>query len=410
MRRIAIAITAVLAVGATGLFTAWRLSGPAYTLQLVMPTADQAFVGGAVTIDGERAGKVRGLKVRDGQAVVTVEVDDKFAPLHAGTVARINWESLLGARIVDLVPGPKSNPAIPSGHLVTDAVERVELDDVMAMLDAPTRKKVSDLLASLQQTTNGSESDINTTLREAGPAVEALGGVLRGIGSDGPAIKSLVRELASVTDTVAARRDRLASSIRSLDALTSRVGQERTALQKTLSQLPSTLDTATQTLGDVPGPVDRTRTLLRDLRPFADRLPNMAANLSPVLTDLRAAAADLGPTLDGAAQLLTITPGLFDVAHQTFPDISATLKQAGPMIAFLRPYTPELIGWLSNWTSVFASQNGAGNYARALITVSASSLTANPGVALPGLSQAVSPAPGEIVGQSWTDANGDGPR
>lgn len=399
----------LLAVGAVVALVAVALkmfgSDP-YTLQVVAPAADQTFVGARVLLSGERVGKISEVGVRDGKAVLTVEVDDDHAPLPAGTTARIKWESVLGARVVELTAGKKSSERLPSGHLLA-AGENVEVDDLLAMLDAPTRAKIKNLLGQLSTTLEGNEGDLNKTLEEAGPTIQALGEVLRAVGSDGAAIKKIVTQLSQVADTVAARDDRLASSVADLNRLMVAVAQKQGDLSDTLKRLPQTIQTATRTLGNVEGPVGSARVLLRELRPSTAQLPGITRDLGPVLASARPALAEVPATLDHADQLLTRTPALATSLRDLLPDVDSALEQANPMVAFLRPYTPELAGWLSNWVGIFGSQNAKGNYARALITASASSIDdLLPGVP-PGQQQDARPAPGSIAKQSWTDANGD---
>lgn len=399
---VAIAVIALVVVLGTKV-----LGDKPYSLTLLMPAADQTFVGGKVLINGRQVGTITDIGVRERQAQVSIEIDDEFAPLPAGTKARVKWESVLGARIIELDPGKKSNPALRSGHLLTNNVEGVELDDLLAMLDAPTRKKVQALLAQTDRTLAGREADLNATLKTAGPTIQALGAVLRAVGEDGPAIKQLVTQLHGVASTVAGRNTRLASSISNLNALTAAVSTRQSELSALLEKLPGTIGQATTTLDSAEDPVQAARALLRDLQPSTAQLPAISRDLKPVLAGARPALEDLTPTLADADALLKRTPALLTGVRDLLPDLDDTLVQANPMVSFLRPYTPELAGWLSNWVGIFGSQNATGNYARALITASASSLDdVLPGVP-PGMGQSPRPEPGSLADQAWTDANGD---
>jgi phospholipid/cholesterol/gamma-HCH transport system substrate-binding protein len=400
-------IAALATLALVALLGSRLLASDPYTLTMLMPAADSTFVGSKVLVDGEQVGEVTDLGVRDGQAAVTIEVDDDHAPLPAGTKARIRWESVLGARVIELTPGDEDNVALPAGHLLTDNVEGVEIDDLLAMLDEPTRKQLQGLVTQLDGTLTGRTQDLNETLEHAGPTIKALGAVARAVGRDGPAIKKIVHQLHGVSATVAGRNDEVADSVAQLELLVQAVAAQQQDLSQLLTRLPGTLDHATTTLANVQAPVSSARTLLRDLRPSTERLPGIARDLRPVVAAARPALADLTPTLEDADALLRRTPALASGARDLLPTLDEAVEQLNPMVAFLRPYTPELVGWLTNWTSLFASQNASGNYARALITGSASSLDdVLPGVP-PGQSQDPRPAPGSLAGQPWTDANGD---
>lgn len=384
--------------------------GDPYRVQFLMATAEGTYPGNKVMVRGREAGTVETVEVRDNKALVTVAMDDDFAPLHAGTDARISWQAVLNERFLEILPGPASGPALPDGSRIESHYERVELDQVLAMLDPATLRDTNSLVQRVAATLRGREQGLQGTLRHGGPAINSLGEVLQAVGSDGPAIRDLVTQLHQVTNTLAARSDRLGSTVDHLGTLTQATAAQQQALSDGLSQLPSTLSAARTTLDKVPAAVDQTVPLLEDLQPAAARLPSVAANLSPVLQDLRPAVQQLRPTLESAEALLDRTPRLIDSAHGVLPGATDVLTRAEPAVAFLRPYTPELTGWLTNWTGIWAGQDGVGSYARALLTASASGVGDNPGLIPPGQRRDERPAPGSLVGQPWTDANGDSPQ
>lgn len=388
------------------------LMNDSYRLQILMPTANGAIVGDQVMVGGRPSGSVESVELHDDRdALITVKLDSDVAPMHEGTTARIAWLTLLNARAVEVVPGPPNAPELPSGARIVSGDERVELDDVLASLDPQTMKNVSGLVEQLHAMTDGREKQLSDTVATAGPAVDALGQVLDAVGTDGPAIRDLVTQLHGVTSTLAQRKDQLGGVIQNLGPLTDSVAKQQVALSQTIAQLPATLDQASTTLGKVPDAVDQTKPLLDELRPATAQLPETAHNLAPVLSDLRPVADELRPTLDAANNLLDVTPELLDRAHAVVPPLTDTVQKAQTPVAFLRPYTPELVGWLSNWNGIFASRTQTGgHYARALITTGGAAETDNPGVVPPGVQSIARPAPGSIVNQPWTDANGDSPR
>ena len=192
-----------------------KMSHHPYEVDLLMPSAGETFEGAQVTLGGEPVGEVKKVGVKDGQAVVKISVDGSHAPLRAGTTGRITWEAVLGARVVELIPGPKGAPDLASGKLITPNVESVSIDELLATLDTPTRKNLQTLLRRLQGTVAGKESELNETIKEAGPTIQALGEVLSAVGNDGPAIKKIVTQLSSVADTVASRDTRCRAASRS---------------------------------------------------------------------------------------------------------------------------------------------------------------------------------------------------
>jgi phospholipid/cholesterol/gamma-HCH transport system substrate-binding protein len=381
-------------------------AGDDYTVDVVLPAATNLVPGSEVEIDGATAGRVKELNTRDGKAVVTVALEDDYAPLHDGTTARVSYKALLGERILELFPGKDKSPELADGALVEGGVERVELDQVLAALDKPTRVKLQSLLDRLSGTVKGKEADVQSTLQTLGPAVQALGQVLEAVGSDGPTIRKLVTRLSTLMTTLDEHDADVESTIRDLTTATGTIAANRTQLSRALADLPETLQTAQATLGEVPSTVDAASPLLKELAPGMQQLPSVAKQLEPVLRDLRPTIAALRPTLASVQTLLNHTPDLLDGADAVLPQANQVLGDLGPALTYLRPYTPELVGWLSNWGSAAANYDANGHYLRAFIEEGSTSLVNNPGILPPGVTQHLTRLPGESEGQPWTDAHG----
>jgi phospholipid/cholesterol/gamma-HCH transport system substrate-binding protein len=385
-----------------------------YTVRLVMGDAASLTEGSAVVINGENVGSVSHMEARGDKALVDVTVNGHAAPLHSGTKARVEWMSVLGRRQVSIQPGPAKNAKIPDGGMVTVDVEQVDLDDVLSALDEPTRKHVQSLLKGLDSTLDGHEKDLNDSLRDFSPAAQALGELAKGLGSDGTAIKSLVTDLHKVVEPMSARDSKLTSTVDNLTRLSQAIASEQKALGQSLAQLPETLQAANGALEQVGPAVDEARPMLRDLRPVAARLPAVSRKLAPTLTDLRPAIASLRPVLGSVNEVLKTTPSLLDSSHDVAPGFNDMVQDLNPALEFLRPYTPDLMGWVANWGSGFSTVDSVGGYAAAIVKFGYSSFDENPGIPLT-IDTDPAPAPGKSakiagIGQPWTDANGSAMR
>jgi phospholipid/cholesterol/gamma-HCH transport system substrate-binding protein len=211
---VGVLVLALVAFGITA------LTGGGYQLKLLMPSAGKVFVGGKVLLRGEQIGDVADLGVQGNKALVTIDIDDDYAPLHAGTTARITWSSVIGAQAVDLMPGPASNPELPSGRMITGNTESVQLDDLLAALDRPTRAHVQGLVADLRATLRGREPGVRSTISTAGPAVQAAGQVLKAVGQDGPSIRQLVVQVRGMIQQLSDRDGQLAGVVNNVGDLT----------------------------------------------------------------------------------------------------------------------------------------------------------------------------------------------
>ncbi|WP_027927871.1 MlaD family protein [Amycolatopsis benzoatilytica] len=411
LRRRLFVLGAVVVIAAAALtaYSWWSRDTGGYRVRLVMPSAAGLVGGAPVRANGTDVGQIQSIEAKDNQAVITVSIDAAHAPLHTGTTAWVETRSVLGERNIEVKPGPAANPAVPDGGLV-EARPQVNVEDVLEVLDPQTRSHVDSVVKQLDQTLKGREPDLNATIKTAGPTVQALGQVLGAIGHDGPAIHELVGKLSDLTKVLAQRQDKLRNTVGNLAVLAGRAAGQQEDLANALSALPATLQDAKAGLDKMPGAADAAKPLLDDLRPAADKLPSVAGNLGPLLQDLRPTIADLRPTLDAASTLLNYTPGLLDSVHNTAPGLNTAVQGLAPTLRYLRPYTPELAGFLANWGSVFADYDSTGHYINGLVVASPTSVNGLPVHSLPGFTRQIAPVPGEAGGQPWSDANGEGMR
>lgn len=402
---IVVAVVFALILSAAAAGTAVR----DYQIVVMMPNATNLFEGGSVMRNGFEAGSIESIDVKDGMAKLVLDLDGDFGKLHEGATVEVIWKALLGERLVKVTDGPEGNAEIPSGAMLTGPMkEPVEIDQVLATLDEPTRKKINSLVQRVSTTLDGREKNINETLRTAGPALKALGGVLSDIGTDGEAINQLVTQLNNMLTILAKRDANIEQIVNQLGATTATMVKQQRALGDSVQQLPEVVDRARETLAKVPGAVDETVPLLEDLAPASKRLTSVAKNLKPLMTDLRPAIAQLRPTLSSLASLLRYTPSLMDSGSATFPAANSALRTLTPALDFLRPYTPEVAGWASNWGSANGGYDANGHYGRFFVQAGLESANINPGITGPGVTQTLTPAPGSPVGQPWVDAYGSG--
>lgn len=401
----ALATAAVVVIGGA-LWAATASASSPYSVKLVFDAAPSVLKGEKVEVGGFVAGKVLSVKAVDGKAMVTVSLDSAHSPLRDGTTASIEWKALLGERIVNITPGASSAAALPSGALVGGTNNRVELDQVLAALDAPTRAHLKGLVGQLDSVVAGNEGQTNDTIATVGPTIQALGQVLQGIGTDGPALHDLVTRLASMMSELDSHRAAIGSTISSLTAQQTSMATRQAQIQATLERLPATLAQAKATLDKVPATVKATDPLLAQLATATAKLPSVSNQLSPLLSDLVPTLQQLRPTIADLSVVLNGSPELLRSASLLLPQASSTLTSLEPALTFLRPYTPELTGFLSNWGSAAAGYDNQTHTTRVKVQEGTTSPIGVLSSLPPGITSG-NRVPGENAGQPWTDAEGD---
>lgn len=384
-----------------------------YRYTAVFPASDPLLIEGApIFIDGFDAGSIEEIRPEDNKAIVTVAVKREFAPLHAGAFFHVQWKALVGERLLLIEDGPQTNAEIPDGGMVEGKFPKpTEVADVLAALDPATREDLSSLVNNLNTTFEGSETDFNQTVRTAGPTLAAVGEVLRGVGTDGPAIEALVTDLNEMMATIAGREDDFARVVQELSTSSQATAGVREQLRAALQRLPGTLDTARTTLDRVPGVTEETLPLLEDLEPATAKLVGVSEELGPLLVDLRPMVAELKPTLEAASVLLDRTPRLLDALHTTVPGISDAAANFTPALDSLRPYTPDVTSFLLTWGSAGQNHDANGKYMRIFAQEGTTSTNFNPGIVPPGIVPETAPPPGTADDTSAnTGADGEGIR
>ncbi len=381
------------------------LSPAAYQVRILFPDASNVVEGAPVQVRGAPSGTVSDMYVKDGKAVVVATLKSFYAPLHTGTTAYIAYRAILGERLVELSPGPKSNPVIPSGSFIAGQ-NRVGLDQILNSLNPTVRAKLVKLVPQLDALMSGREGQVRATLATAAPTVSALGAVLSGIGADSVTLRQLVTDVNALVTRAVGKQQAIDQTISGLTSALQSVAAHQSQLGSAVGELPATVSQAASTLGQVPTAAAKVDPLLVQLQPSVAQLPTVAGELRPVLQGLVPVTAELMPVLSGLQQVLQVAPPLLSGAQAVAPGLAQAVGALEPALSFLRPYTPELVGWLENWGNAAAGYDSNGNYARIWVNAGPGNANVLPATVPPV--NVVDPyrPPGALAGQPWTDAAG----
>lgn len=236
-----------------------------------------------VKIAGVVVGKVTGIQVDDGKAVVTMKIRKDHAGLaKTGTSAAIRWRNLIGQRYVYLYPGKPGGEALQSGDEIATTTSAVDLGALFEKLGpivtAIDPTQVNELLDTLTQALDGREDKV-------GAALDDLATLARGLSSRDAAIQRLVTNLDTVADTLNRRDAQIDAMIGNLTSLADSFGDNT-----------ATLDAALHEVG-------RFGTDLNGvLSDNASQLDRLLANLAQVTDTVRGKLPQLDTFLSGFAE------------------------------------------------------------------------------------------------------------
>jgi len=262
-----LACLAVLAVqigqlgGAAGAF--------ADTYQVIAHFDDATGVtdGNEIRLAGVRVGKVGGVSVERGEAVVTMNIDDRYR-VPEGSRFELRWKNLLGQRFIQVVPpleATPGGPVIEEGAELTTARTRSAADlsmllnntePLVAKLDLPRLNQVTATLAASfagrEAALGAGIDDARTLLTELNTRRDAidrsltnLDTLIGGIAERDAEVERFLTAFATTAQTLAANAGQLGPTVQQLDVL---VDVAEQVLSATSGDIDAVIDQSVQVL------------------------------------------------------------------------------------------------------------------------------------------------------------------
>ena len=376
---VAVVVVAMLLLG----------GGGATKYDLVFQSAGQLVKDDDVQIGGRRVGRITDIRLDDdNQARVSVEVEEPYAPLHEGTFATIRWTSLSGVanRYISLTPGPDNAPELDDGATLQadDTKTIVDLDQLFATFDPDARKDLQQLIQGFATQYDGKAREAGESAEYFNPFLSTSRRLVQELTEDEAALTEFIVNSSRAVTALAERRDDLAGLVTNANTTAQAIADEEESLGRALDVLPQTLRRGNTTfvnlratLDDLDVLVAESKPATKDLAPFFRRLRPLVADARPTIADLRRLVRRRGPGND-LVDATRIMPGLRDVALPAFRSGREALEKSQPVLEFIRPYTPDLVGWFRDFGFNAAPYDANGHYARIQPIFNAFSFTDNP--------------------------------
>ena len=390
------AVAAVLIACAAAAFLLFDADGGGYTVKARFISGSQLVKGNHVDIGGTEAGLVKDLRITpDGQAEVTLSVDERYAPLRRGTRAVIRASGLtsVSGRYVQLMlpSEEEAGSDIPHGGVIDSdhTTTQVDLDQFFNIFDKPTRRSLRRFYKGGSRQYAGRGDEANAGLPYLNPQLAASTRLFEELRHDPPVLERFLVDSSRFVTALASRRDDLAALIGNLNSTTRALGDEKTALAEAIERFPGFMRQANTTYVNL-------RSTLDELDPFVEASKPVAKRLRPYLAELRPFAREAVPTVrdmsalvrsrgraNDVTELNRTYPGLKDIAltkrpreidfgtgpvdigerRGAFPELTQALTDSAPIIAHGRPYTVDLFGWFDDFSHTGA-YDALGSFSR----------------------------------------------
>jgi phospholipid/cholesterol/gamma-HCH transport system substrate-binding protein len=251
---VAIAVLVVLAIVTTGIilvkqsapFPSWlpvlgvnnfELKAEFTTAQAITPGQGQS-----VTIAGIKVGTISGVDLKNGDAVVTMQIDPDDAPLiHKNASLLLRPRTGLQDMTIEIDPG--SGPPVSGGSTVPLASTQpnVQPDQFLASLDGDTRSYLQLLVQAAGKGLGGRGRELAAGLKRFEPTARDLARINGALAKRRQNISRAITNFGILSEELGRRDTQLAGFVRSSNDVLGSFAHQEASIRATLRELPATL-------------------------------------------------------------------------------------------------------------------------------------------------------------------------
>jgi virulence factor Mce-like protein len=361
---VALAAVAVLILGIDAV-----TGGADYTLYAGFDSAIQMTPGQQVRIAGRPVGEISNVRLVDGQALVTLKITDGSVwPLPKGTYAVARWGSTTAylGRYTELIPGPNHAGVLPDGGILSTRQDETafELDQAYRIFRGRTKTDAANLLNRLGETLNGRAGQVSSGLDAAPGGLNQAADLMQELSANDYDLQTLAQAGNETVTALALRSSQLSDLVNHAAGTFDTFAQHTVDEQQALDRAPRAFDTATSTFARLDTSLTGLNRLVNDIRPGAPALVRLSGTAQTALATLRRVAPIATATLDNGISAAPSIRRLLSTGTSFMPPARRALTTFDPMISCLRPYAPDIAGFLTTWPGITKNYDAGGHYAR----------------------------------------------
>jgi phospholipid/cholesterol/gamma-HCH transport system substrate-binding protein len=310
-----------------------------YTLKAEFSTG-QAVVAGqgqTVRVSGVRVGDIGGVELKDGRAVIKMDLDRDYEDLvHTNATALLRPKTGLKDMFVDLDPGTPDAPLAKEGWTLPIRATQPDVnpDEIFSSLDADTRDYLQLLLQGAGKGLEGRGGDLRDIFSRFEPTHRDLARVNGAVSERRRNLRRLIHSLRLLNTSLAAHDDDIAKFVDASAAVMRSFASEDAAISSAVGELPGTLRQTTETLG---------------------RVQRFAEVLGPTAEKLRPAARAIDPANRA------VTPFAREITPMLRAQIRPFVRDARPLVRELKAPSNRLAKATPDLTQTFVRLNSLFN-------------------------------------------------
>jgi phospholipid/cholesterol/gamma-HCH transport system substrate-binding protein len=342
--------------------------------------------GQTVNIAGVKVGEISAVDLKNGRAIVTMELDEKFKPIYRNATMLLRPRTGLQDMTVQLDPGTKDAGELPNEGTIPVAQTKpnVEVDQNLAVFDLDTRRALQFIVNAGGAALDDQAIELRNSLRRFPPTAKYTAELTDALAERRNNLKRVVTNFRRLSGAIANRDRDLATLITASNRVFESLAAENENIRETLGLLPGSLRNAQEQLVKVDALAD-------ELGPTAEALRPSARSLGPALEEVRPFLRDTTPVIRDelrpfARQAQPTVRALNSAARAlaaAAPDVTSSLKILNytvDALAYNPPGNEEgYLFWLA-WAnhlanSLFSGQDAHGPIRRGLVIADCASLT-----------------------------------
>lgn len=332
-----------------------------YQIKVPFNEATQLAEQSDVRISGVDVGKVQNIALAPNgkQALATVDIDDKYAPLPRSTRAILRTKTLLGETYIELTPGNRNGPQLLDGSTLPEAniAESVQLDEIFRTFDPETRAAFQSWMQEAAIAIEGQGAGLSDAIGEFEPTFTDFAQLFRTLDSQRLAVAQLFRNGATTFRALRGQEGQLASLIKSSNAVFQTTARRDRDIEALFRAFPTFLDQSKLTLTRLKGFALNADPLMRQLVPAAEQL-------SPTLIAFSRLAPEAKGFFEGLAPVIARAPTGFPALRKLFRDefppllraVDPFLRNLNPILTGLNLYKHEITALFGNLAATFLGE------------------------------------------------------
>jgi phospholipid/cholesterol/gamma-HCH transport system substrate-binding protein len=288
--------------------------------------------GQEVTIAGAKIGEVSSVELRNGRALVSMELTPKYARVYHDATLLMRPKTSLNDMTIEVEPGNPSTGRLESGAVIpiSQTSPNVNFDQFLASLDTETRAYLQELLAAAAEGLHGNGANLSAAFKRFDPLARNSEEITAELQRYHTNIAGSIHNFTILMQALAGVEKEIAELVESSNRVFRVFASQNHAVQRTLQLLPGALSKTQSGLG---------------------RLATAAHVLGPTLTALHPFAAALAPAQEASQPFLRETTPI--IANEIRP----FTREASPVVAKLKPALSTFAQALPGLTTSFSILN-----------------------------------------------------